>query len=344
MARDAPLEVDGVAYRLSPLARRGGRVALSCEPPPGAPIPDYARRVRIRARLDPRALVVFTDAARSAEVWCRGGRERIRWPGQPEPLLGREEARTSGCGAIPAKVLAMAGLPTGDADPFAALRAALADPRGPDTVRAVWRSALALRVLDPAAGTGEWLSEARDALRSVHDLCLEQMAVWVGEVALGRERRRPEYLRDLRGALARAAEGREAILLRNLHGVARTPGAASLCRRRLARGSGLPPAAVRVRAGDPALGFATRADLARALVGLPDAGGLLRELTEEREALSRADALARSPADLLALEVRRAGLRRRLDRLARRGAEGGRPLHPFLEWPDRFHLVRGEEP
>ena len=49
MAKDALLEVDGVAYRLSPLAVRGRRAALSCEPPPGAPIPDYARRVRIRA-------------------------------------------------------------------------------------------------------------------------------------------------------------------------------------------------------------------------------------------------------------------------------------------------------
>src|SRR5688500_11873452 len=94
MVQDA-IELDGAAYSVSRIGRRGGRQVLLCEPPLGAPIPDYALRLRLLPRLGPGVAVVFTDAARSAEVWSRCSRERIRWPGQPEPSFPRVGRR--GC-------------------------------------------------------------------------------------------------------------------------------------------------------------------------------------------------------------------------------------------------------
>lgn len=325
MAQDArqAVALDGVAYTVTRLGRRAGRIVLRCEPPLGAPIPDYASRVRVRARLHPHATVVFTDAARSAEVWCRAGHERIRWPGQPEPSFPTRSR--AGSPAVPATLLRMARAADGGADPFAVLHAALTDPAGPDALRAVWRCAGRIRVLDPDAGAGDWLIEVQEALEWVWGACLEQMSVWLGEVALGRERRRPEYLRDFRAAIGRPGSARETILLRSLYGVTGSARGAAVCRRRLARRAALPPACVRVRSGDPALGFASPAALP------PD-------LAEEVESLARSEALAEGP-EMPALEARRALLRRRLDSLA-----GRRALHPVLEWPARFHLVRGDEP
>src|SRR5690349_5246166 len=67
------VDVDGVRFGLSRVARRRRVAGLLCEAPPGIPIPHYALRRRIRAMLAGAYaggdLTIFTDSARSAEVW-----------------------------------------------------------------------------------------------------------------------------------------------------------------------------------------------------------------------------------------------------------------------------------
>ncbi|HET7322445.1 MAG TPA: hypothetical protein VFI96_08135, partial [Longimicrobiaceae bacterium] len=84
-----PLPHGGVTYELSPLAHRAGVHALHCEAPPAAGFPAYAERLRLRRRVErlhADALIVFTDAAHSVEVWS------WRQAGQPGASL-REESR-----------------------------------------------------------------------------------------------------------------------------------------------------------------------------------------------------------------------------------------------------------
>lgn len=70
---DRQLMVGGTSYRLTHLADgAAGAAALLCEAPPGAPIPEYLERRRIRGITDDsigRHLMIFTDTAHSALVW-----------------------------------------------------------------------------------------------------------------------------------------------------------------------------------------------------------------------------------------------------------------------------------
>lgn len=92
----APLAVDGREYRLRPLPPLGRVPVLLCEAPVDAPLPRYPLRRHLRGRVEAvrgGAVVVFTDAARSAEVWSlsagggagtpRRTRERLRPAGAP---------------------------------------------------------------------------------------------------------------------------------------------------------------------------------------------------------------------------------------------------------------------
>ena len=77
------VDVDGVRFALSRIVRRRRVAGLLCEAPPGSSLPSYPLRRRIRAILSGAYsggdLTIFTDSARSAEIWSWsvGGR---RWP------------------------------------------------------------------------------------------------------------------------------------------------------------------------------------------------------------------------------------------------------------------------
>lgn len=93
------VDVDGVRFGLSRIVRRRRVAGLLCEAPPGSPLPPYGLRRRIRAMLagaySGGDLTIFTDSARSAEVWSWsvGGRhsparalERLRRPNDTESI------------------------------------------------------------------------------------------------------------------------------------------------------------------------------------------------------------------------------------------------------------------
>lgn len=226
----------------------------------------------------------------------------------------------------------------------------IADPSGPEVLRAFWRTLRDLRVLDPACGDGSRLMAVVRLLAGFQHACLDQMRIWIDEVRLERRSRRAEFLRDFRVALARA-DGRsgqeaprdrrvlETVLLTNVYAVDPDPAAAAACLARLhahlretAGSDAAPREACNVRSGDPEAGIRDRATLVRALAGARDAPRRLRSLLEEAEAVDRADRFVRrmrlehradadsTRAGLLAIRRRRAKLARQMDPLAARNA------------------------
>ena len=79
-----PLEIqlDGQPKKLQALAQKRGMVALHCPMQPGGQLPEYAVRRKIEQQVAKAAhehLIVFTDAAQTAQVWQWVKRE----PGKP---------------------------------------------------------------------------------------------------------------------------------------------------------------------------------------------------------------------------------------------------------------------
>lgn len=420
-----PVELHGVSYRVG-ITSAGGASALLCEAPLGAPLPEYLLRRELFRRLQPLAPSLprlFTDAPRSAWVlaWTArlpgrvsAYRERSLAPADLEAELSGWRPAPGGEDAAPPSATSPEALvcgtllrraarrhppllrdhlplpePPGATELPRVLREAVEASDQPDGVRAVWRAARQMRVLDPACGDGEWLLGAMRALEVAYHACLERMQAWVDDLGRSRTPSRPERLRDFRAALAavddttrwptRAQSVRALILLDNLHGADRDAAAAGRCRARLLACTGAAPgpaeahreAACAVHAGDPACGIGSRAELERALAGVPGGAWAARELAEEAEVLGSAERALRGallasqrPEPLTEgvcrVRNRRSALDAALDCAALRLAgmsprDAGacsewlrhrRPLHPLSAFGGAaarggFHLVRG---
>lgn len=270
--------LEGRQHRFTPLAARGRRRALLCDPGPGSTLPDYAARRRLRALVrsaGPDPVLIFADASDSERVWTwveRGPGQRAAYrekrcaagpcpPGLVDAVsrAGRRgergflrSPRASDAGTRVLSLL-LQRLRWRHPHPhdLAGARNAMVElverTEEPGQLRAVWGALRRLRVLDQGSGSGVWLLGAMDALDPVYTACLHRMEVWLGERTASSRGSRGR-LRDFAAVVTRAGDAarhpsprayvREAILLRNLYGVFPSPASASKCRRRLLRAIG----------------------------------------------------------------------------------------------------------
>lgn len=228
-----PVVAGSEVYLATPLARgvRGWQVARVEWPGrPGLPPQEVRRQVHARiAGRAPRFITVFGDAAGVREVWG--------WRTAPglRPSLYREEHRgrllhglrdeapedwqpasqtaasRAGCRAVTGAFISRLhggprrasgigiGVSAGDLTEWIAAEASV------DEVRQIWRRLEGFRVLDRAAGSGEWLLGALEGLAGVGAACLDRMEGWIEDLWSGDPGRRRAW-GDLRKLIVRRDE------------------------------------------------------------------------------------------------------------------------------------------
>jgi hypothetical protein len=406
---EEPVQVMAVGrqrYRVRSIAIHAGWTIRVCDGPAGGALPPYSTRRRIHARAGrgaQRAVTVFSDAAGTEQVWAwrvalavgvEAYREESRSVADGDRELddagfgfARDAAgaaelasAAAGEGADAARRALLARLrrhaaierELPDGDPAASLQELLEACRSPQIPRLLWRELEALRILDPACGSGEWLGGCLEALAAVGQSCLERMRVWVDEERRSGRRSRPEKLSDLKRLVARAAElagegvsdrlVRETILLGCLKGAEVEGARVEECRRRLGRtllaavgAGGGELELADVGEGSLAAGIGSAAELAAWARRDASAAAVARGVAAEADALARVErqlvrmrlrhgaALEELVGGLQLLRARRAVLGVALAPEA--PAPAVLPLHPWIEYHEilrsgGFDLVR----
>ena len=177
----------------------------------------------------------------------------------------------------------------------------------PDLVRAFWRAATGVTVLDPTAGSGAFLFAALNILRPIYEACLDRMAQLVAELPASAP---AQTYRDFRETLAdvgrhpnRAYFILKRIMVNNLYGVDIMAEATEIAKLRLflklvalvedvARLEPLPDIDFNIRAGNTLVGFTGLAQVEEVVRGdrlllLPEDEALLAEIKEEAEHVDR---------------------------------------------------------
>lgn len=177
----------------------------------------------------------------------------------------------------------------------------------PDLVRAFWRAATGVTVLDPTAGSGAFLFAALNILRPIYEACLDRMAQLVTELPASAP---AQTYRDFRETLADVGRhpNREYFILKrimvnNLYGVDIMAEATEIAKLRLflklvalvedvARLEPLPDIDFNIRAGNTLVGFTGLAQVEEVVRGdrlllLPEDEALLAEIKEEAEHVDR---------------------------------------------------------
>ncbi len=177
----------------------------------------------------------------------------------------------------------------------------------PDLVRAFWKAATGVTVLDPTAGSGAFLFAGLNILRPIYEACLDRMAQLVAELPAEAA---PGKFRDFRETLEEIARhpNREYFILKrimvnNLYGVDIMAEATEIAKLRLflklvalvedvARLEPLPDIDFNIRAGNTLVGFTSLAQVEEVVRGdrlllLPEDEALLAEIQEEAEHVDR---------------------------------------------------------
>lgn len=214
-----------------------------------------------------------------------------------------------------------------------------------DVLRAFWHALEAVTVLDPTVGSGAFLFAALNVLEPLYEGCLERMQAFLDDLDRSTESHRPEKLSDFRKVLARVAQHPnrryfilKSIVVNNLYGVDLMEEAVEICKLRLFLKlvaqvervddvEPLPDIDFNVRAGNTLVGYATRAEVERALTSTATGQGKLM-FAEESDAVRRFEEAATDVERLFTLFRQqqtelggqvtpedKAELRRRLDAL-----------------------------
>jgi hypothetical protein len=162
----------------------------------------------------------------------------------------------------------------------------IANSEAPELLRAFYKAIRAFSVLDPTCGSGAFLFAALNILERLYDTCLVRMQAFVDDLDRSGERHSPEKFKDFRLALeqmndkARHPSPRyfilKSIILQNLYGVDIMEEATEICKLRLFlklvsqidatdKIEPLPDIDFNIRAGNTLVGFATEAQLSRAV-------------------------------------------------------------------------------
>lgn len=159
-------------------------------------------------------------------------------------------------------------------------RDAIQYAESPDLVRAFWKGISAIKVLDPACGSGAFLFAALNILYDLYDACLERMEQFVETAPEGSGPR--QLYSDFRAVLERIERHPnrpyfiyKSIILDNLYGVDIMDEAVEICKLRLFlklasqleradQIEPLPDIDFNIRAGNTLIGFTSMADVRKA--------------------------------------------------------------------------------
>ncbi|MXY48850.1 MAG: SAM-dependent methyltransferase [Gemmatimonadetes bacterium] len=156
---------------------------------------------------------------------------------------------------------------------------------GPELVRAFWKAVTSISVLDPTCGSGAFLFAALNILEPVYSACLDAMQQFLEDQYVSKRKHHPESLKDFRNVRDEVASHDneiyfilKSIIINNLYGVDIMEEAVEICKLRLFlklvaqlesydQIEPLPDIDFNVRGGNTLVGFASLAEVERALGG-----------------------------------------------------------------------------
>lgn len=224
----------------------------------------------------------------------------------------------------------------------------------PDLVRAFWKGISAVKVLDPACGSGAFLFAALNILFDLYDACLERMEQFIATAPEGSGPR--QLYSDFREVLARISRHPsrpyfiyKSIILDNLYGVDIMDEAVEICKLRLFlklaaqlenadQIEPLPDIDFNIRSGNTLIGYTSWDDVRRADEGkldLLDRSGKIETAAQDLDAAFRGFRLQQTElhgsidgAQKANLRAQLAALEGELDRFLAQdyGIEGGDDL------------------
>ena len=174
---------------------------------------------------------------------------------------------------------------------------------GPDLLRAFWKAIENVTVLDPTCGSGAFLFAALNILEPLYETCLDRMEAFVSDLERSGEGKAPKKFEDFRTTLAKVGGHPNAryftlksIVLNNLFGVDIMEEAVEICKLRLFLKLAaqvdpdpkhenlgiepLPDIDFNIRAGNTLVGYATYADVKKALTSKLDLDNSLETITK----------------------------------------------------------------
>ncbi|MDI6776320.1 MAG: Eco57I restriction-modification methylase domain-containing protein [Syntrophales bacterium] len=159
---------------------------------------------------------------------------------------------------------------------------------GPELLRAFWHAIESVTILDPTCGSGAFLFAALNILEPLYEACLNRMEVFIDDLERSGEKHRPEKFSDFRTILKRVEQHpnpryfiMKSIILNNLYGVDIMDEAVEICKLRLFLKlvaqiermediEPLPDIDFNIQAGNTLVGFATYADVEKAVTSKLD--------------------------------------------------------------------------
>ena len=174
---------------------------------------------------------------------------------------------------------------------------------GPDLLRAFWKAIEGVTVLDPTCGSGAFLFAALNILVPLYETCLDRMEAFVADLERSGEVKAPKKFEDFKATLAKVGAHPNAryftlksIILNNLFGVDIMEEAVEICKLRLFLKLAaqvdpdqkhenlgiepLPDIDFNIRAGNTLVGYATFAELKKALTSKLDLDNSLVAITK----------------------------------------------------------------
>ena len=160
--------------------------------------------------------------------------------------------------------------------------------KGPELVRAFWKTLNTVSILDPTCGSGAFLFAALNILEPIYTTCLEAMRGFLDDLERSKRKHRPEKMKDFREILEQVAEHAseryfilKSIIVGNLYGVDIMEEAVEICKLRLflklvaqlksyKQIEPLPDVDFNVRAGNTLVGFTTLKEIQDAFVTTSD--------------------------------------------------------------------------
>ena len=159
---------------------------------------------------------------------------------------------------------------------------------GPELVRAFWKAATEVSILDPTCGSGAFLFAALNILEPIYTACLEAMQGFLDDLDRSERKHHPEKLSNFRKVLNEVANHAseryfilKSIIVGNLYGVDIMEEAVEICKLRLLlklfsqlesydQIEPLPDIDFNVRAGNTLVGFTTLKEIQDAFVATLD--------------------------------------------------------------------------